>query len=64
MRMGHEDGQRVNEVRVDETVALNPALAAVARPFCLIMLQKPATGQDSGEAPLLKELAEGIMARL
>ncbi|MGD8399201.1 MAG: heterodisulfide reductase-related iron-sulfur binding cluster, partial [Anaerolineae bacterium] len=43
MWMEHEAGQRVNDVRMDEIVAADPALAAVACPFCLIMLDEAAT---------------------
>jgi Fe-S oxidoreductase/nitrate reductase gamma subunit len=53
MWMEHEVGQRVNDVRMDEIQALDPALAAVACPFCMIML---------GEVATRRELLDGSMA--
>jgi Fe-S oxidoreductase/nitrate reductase gamma subunit len=64
MWMEHEAGQRVNDVRVDELAALDLALAAVACPFCLIMLQEAATARDEGGAPALKDIAEIIARQL
>lgn len=64
MWMEHEAGQRVNDVRMDEIVALDPALAAVACPFCLIMLQESATAREGAVAPALKDIAEVIAERL
>jgi Fe-S oxidoreductase len=64
MWMEHEPGQRVNDVRMNEIVALNPAVAAVACPFCLIMLQESATARVGSEAPVLQDIAEILAARL
>jgi Fe-S oxidoreductase len=60
MWMEHEAGQRVNDVRMDEIEELAPALATVACPFCLIMLEEAATGQGAGASLALKDIAEVV----
>ena len=60
MWLEHEAGQRVNDVRMDEIQALDPALAAVACPFCLTMLDEAATGRGATETMALKDIAEVI----
>ncbi len=60
MWMEHEAGQRLNDVRLDEIEALNPKLAAVACPFCLIMLDEAATGRDAAETLVIRDIAEVI----
>jgi len=64
MWMEHEASQRVNEVRMDEIEKLTPALAAVACPFCLIMLQEAATGRGADSALPVVDIAEIIAAGL
>jgi Fe-S oxidoreductase/nitrate reductase gamma subunit len=64
MWMEHEPGQRVNDVRMEEIMALNPALAAVACPFCLIMLEESATARADSGAPVLQDIAEVLAAQL
>ena len=64
MWMEHEAGQRVNDLRMDEIMDLGPALAAVACPFCLIMLQESATARAASEVPVLQDIAEVLAARL
>lgn len=44
MWMEHEPGKRVNEVRMAEIQAMEPALAAAACPFCVIMLEEAGQG--------------------
>ena len=51
-------GQRVNDVRMDEILSLGADLAAVACPFCLIMLDE-AAGR-SADPPVLKDIAEVV----
>jgi Fe-S oxidoreductase len=63
MWMEHEAGQRVNDVRLDEIQALDPALAAVACPYCLIMLDEAATGRGA-DSLALQDLAEVVAAGL
>jgi Fe-S oxidoreductase/nitrate reductase gamma subunit len=60
MWMEHEAGQRVNDVRLDEIQALNPTLAAVACPFCLIMLGEVAASRGLDSSLALKDIAEVI----
>jgi len=55
MWMEHEPGRRVNEVRLAEIEALSPALAAVACPFCLIMLEEAGQGRL-----VLRDIAEVV----
>ncbi|MGD8625808.1 MAG: heterodisulfide reductase-related iron-sulfur binding cluster [Anaerolineae bacterium] len=64
MWMEHEPGRRVNDVRMDEIEALSPDLAAVACPFCLIMLEEAATGRDDGHVPALEDIAEVVAGAL
>ena len=56
----HEAGQRVNDVRLDEIEALHPALAAVACPYCLIMLDEAATGRGANKWLDIRDIAEVI----
>jgi Fe-S oxidoreductase len=60
MWMEHEAGQRINDLRMQEIRAQDPNLAAVACPFCLIMLEEASSGQDFDEAPVLRDIAEMI----
>jgi Fe-S oxidoreductase/nitrate reductase gamma subunit len=62
--MEHEAGQRVNDVRMDEIQALQPALAAVACPFCMIMLGEVATRRGLDDSMALQDIAEVIAAAL
>jgi len=64
MWLEHEAGKRVNDVRVDEILALNPALAAVACPFCLLMLDEAVTARGAGLSFELKDIAEVVAAAL
>jgi Fe-S oxidoreductase len=64
MWMEHEASQRINEVRMDEIKKLTPDLAAVACPFCLIMLQEAATGRGADSALPVVDIAEVIAAVL
>lgn len=58
MWMEHEAGQRVNDLRMDEIQVLSPDLAAVACPFCLIMLDEAATARTEGHTLILNDIAE------
>jgi Fe-S oxidoreductase/nitrate reductase gamma subunit len=62
MWMEHEVGQRANDLRVDEIQELGPSLAAVACPFCLIMLDECVVGRNMGDTLRLQDIAE-IVAR-
>jgi Fe-S oxidoreductase len=64
MWMEHEVGQRVNDVRMDEIQALKPDLAAVACPFCLIMLDEVAASRGLDDSLALKDIAEVIAETL
>ncbi len=64
MWMEHEPGQRINDLRVDEIEALGVKLAAVACPFCLIMLDECVTGRDASDSLALKDIAEVVVAAL
>ncbi|HSJ52800.1 MAG TPA: (Fe-S)-binding protein [Anaerolineae bacterium] len=59
MWMEHEPGKRVNDVRMAEIRSLEPAMAAAACPFCLIMLEE--AGQGS---LVLKDIAEVVAEAL
>jgi Fe-S oxidoreductase/nitrate reductase gamma subunit len=63
MWMEHEPGRRVNDVRMDQIEAVHPSLAAVACPFCLIMLDEAATARE-GTAPGVMDIAEIVAAAL
>jgi Fe-S oxidoreductase/nitrate reductase gamma subunit len=64
MWMEHEAGKRINDVRVDEIQTLDPALAAVACPFCMIMLDESVTRQSPQGSLTVKDIAEVIAAAL
>jgi Fe-S oxidoreductase len=59
-----EPGQPINDLRMDEIAAVGADLAALARSFCLIMLEEAATAQ-AGQASLpLKDIAEVVATAL
>ena len=60
MWMEHEPGQRINDLRVDEILGLDPDLAAVACPFCLIMLDESVTGRNAQDSLALRDIAEVV----
>jgi Fe-S oxidoreductase/nitrate reductase gamma subunit len=60
MWMEHEAGQRVNDVRMDEIEAVGAEMAAVACPFCLIMIDEAATARAAGGVPDRLDIAEAI----
>ncbi len=62
MWMEHEVGQRVNDVRMDEILTLKPGLAAVACPFCLIMLDECVVRRNAEGSLALLDIAE-VVAR-
>lgn len=64
MWMEHEPGRRVNDARMDEIESLDPDLAAVACPFCLIMLDECASSRSTTEPLALKDIAEVIAEAL
>jgi Fe-S oxidoreductase/nitrate reductase gamma subunit len=64
MWMEHQAGQRVNDVRMDEIQGLNPELAAVACPFCLIMLAEAATARRTDSPLAVQDIAEVIAEAL
>jgi Fe-S oxidoreductase/nitrate reductase gamma subunit len=64
MWMEHEPDQRINDVRMDEIQALDPALIAVACPFCMIMLGEVATRRGLDGPVALKDIAEVLAEAL
>lgn len=64
MWMEHEVGQRVNDVRVDEIEELGVEFAAVACPFCLIMLDECVVSRNSQDALELADIAEAVAGAL
>jgi Fe-S oxidoreductase/nitrate reductase gamma subunit len=64
MWMEHEAGQRVNDVRMDEIQEIGPDLAAVACPFCLIMLDECVLGRNAQHSLALKDIAEVVAGAL
>ena len=64
MWLEHEPGQRINDLLMDEIEGLGPDMAALACPFCLIMLEEAATAR-TGQASLpLRDIAEVVAAAL
>ena len=64
MWMEHPADQQINAVRLDEIQALDPALAAVACPFCLIMLEAVSSSRGLTESLTLRDIAEVVVAAL
>ena len=64
MWMEHQVGQRINDLRVSEIAALSPALAAVACPFCLIMLDEAVARRDMAGSLALEDIAKVIATAL
>ncbi len=58
--MEHPPGRRINDLRADEIQTLGPSLAAVACPFCLIMLEECVTGREMGTPFALRDIAEVV----
>jgi Fe-S oxidoreductase/nitrate reductase gamma subunit len=63
MWIEHEAGQRVNDTRWSEILSHGASLAAVACPFCLIMLDAAATSHGE-ETPARRDIAEVVAQRL
>jgi Fe-S oxidoreductase/nitrate reductase gamma subunit len=64
MWMEHESNQRVNDVRLAEIQETDAEVAAVACPFCLIMLDDSLTRRNGAEQLILKDIAEVVAAAL
>ena len=64
MWLEQEAGQRVNDVRMDEIEQIAPDVAAVACPFCLIMLDDSLTRRNAADRLRLKDLAEVLAETL
>lgn len=64
MWMEHEQGSRVNDLRADEIQTHTPDLAAVACPFCLIMLDESVTGRGLQNTLALQDIAEVVAGTL
>lgn len=64
MWLEHKPGQRINDLRMDEVAAVGADLAALACPFCLIMLEEAATAQASQSSLQLKDIAEVVATAL
>jgi Fe-S oxidoreductase len=64
MWLEQEPGQRVNDVRMDEIEQIDPDVAAVACPFCLIMLDDSLTRRNGADRLRLQDLAEVLAATL
>jgi Fe-S oxidoreductase len=60
MWMEHKADQRVNDLRLAEIQEANPEVAAVACPFCLIMLDDSQTRRAEEEQLALKDIAEVV----
>jgi Fe-S oxidoreductase len=58
MWLEHEAGRRVNEIRTNELLELGPDTAAVACPFCLIMLEEAVIGRSTRVPLALQDIAE------
>jgi Fe-S oxidoreductase len=55
---------RINDLRLDEIVALDPDLAATACPFCLIMLEEALGSREKQGSIGLVDIAERIATAL
>jgi Fe-S oxidoreductase/nitrate reductase gamma subunit len=64
MWMEHEVGQRINDVRMDQILALGPSLATVACPFCLIMLDECVVSRNAQDSLALLDISEVVAAAL
>jgi Fe-S oxidoreductase len=64
MWLEHKADQRINDVRLDEIAALDPALVAVACPYCLIMLDEVIARRGLTESMALQDIAEVIAGAL
>jgi Fe-S oxidoreductase/nitrate reductase gamma subunit len=62
--MEREAGQRVNDLRFDEIQKSEAGVAAVACPFCLIMLDECLTARQAQGSVVLMEIAELVAGAL
>lgn len=52
------EGERMNNVRADEILAVSPDIAAVACPYCLTMLKDGIDARDAGDRVQVMDIAE------
>ena len=56
--MEETEGRRVNQVRVEQAMAVNPEVLASACPFCLTMFEDGVKAKDVGDRIKTRDIAE------
>jgi len=56
--MEETEGRRVNQVRVEQAMAVNPEVLASACPFCLTMFEDGVKAKDVGDKMKTRDIAE------
>lgn len=64
MWLEEREGERINEMRTAEALALNPDLVGTACPFCLTMVSDGINAKEAGERTSAQDIAEILAANL
>ncbi len=62
MWLEEDEGERINNLRADEILGVSPDIAAVACPYCLIMLKDGIDARDAGDSVRVMDVAEILEA--
>jgi Fe-S oxidoreductase len=58
MWMEEHQGKRINEMRVDQALALQPDVIATACPYCLTMLEDGLKAREKDDSVKVYDIAE------
>jgi Fe-S oxidoreductase len=62
--MEEHEGRRVNQVRVEQAMEVNPDILASACPFCLTMFEDGVKAKEVGDRIKTRDIAEVLVERL
>jgi Fe-S oxidoreductase/nitrate reductase gamma subunit len=62
--MEEHEGRRVNQLRVEQAMAVNPDVLASACPFCLTMMEDGVKAKEVGDRIKPRDIAEVLLERL
>jgi hypothetical protein len=64
MWLEESEGERINNIRTDDILAVAPDIAAVACPFCLTMLKDGMDGRGADDGVRVLDIAEILAEKL
>ena len=62
--MEEHEGRRVNQMRVEQAMEVNPDVLASACPFCLTMFEDGVKAKEVGDRIKTRDIAEVLADRL